>query len=210
MFFFPILVLVIVFVVWFQWNLRKHSKTYGNGIKEFLENEKAFNFIKKKSIDPDLFFVPEIEKLPIKDYPDTEEFSRIISKQKKVIDKAALTMIRLNKNMKNNDIKQKFGTANLEIITLYEENFNTYVRALNDWAEALNKRNEYADAENALKNAIDIGSEYSKTYILLADIYKAQSDESALGLLLDKIKNESAIKDNDVALKKVIEYINIR
>jgi hypothetical protein len=138
----------------------------------------------KKSISPELIFVPDISVLPVKDYGDDgvdPVMRKVVSqRQTEALKRAAAKMIKFDKKMTNDEIKEEFGYANLEVIAGYETNFERYTQALLRWAQALFDNGERGDAALVLEASVADGAELSKCYTLLADIYYAANNGESL------------------------------
>lgn len=182
--------------------LKKNRNEFDNKYDELIEKERKANLTTMKKINDDIFVTPNINKLPFKDYMESEKNKIILAKQNVVKRKSELKMIHFKEKISNTDLKLKYGINNLENITMYEEHFNSYIRALTEWADELIKREEYKDAENILIESINFGSDLSLSYTLLADIYKLQNDKDKLNSLKDKVNS------SNVNLKqKILNYI---
>ena len=170
---------------------------------KFLEEEMEANAARKKDIEPEFFYYPTLDSLPLHEDADGE-----IKKKQEIVKKHAnLTMIYFPKKPTNLELKKAYGRANLEKITGYEENYSRYISSLVSWANALIENGgegQKDDAINILENTVKLGSEFSKTYMLLADHYKNQDNIEGLNHLLDKIN--VAIADNGIR-HRLVQYI---
>ena len=171
-----------------------------------VEAERRANAARRRDIDPELFITPDIDALPFKEYGQKPEYEPVRFAAAEAKEMSALPMIKTAKDMTNNDIKLKFGVANLEDVAIMEENYNYFIAAMLKWAEELIALREYADAETVLKETVRIGSDFSKSYTLLADVYAAVNDRTALCALYDAASADNFFPD-DVQLKnKVVQY----
>ena len=153
---------------------------------KFLEDEQNANTARSRNVEPEFFYYPNTEGLPLRDNVTGD----IEKKQNLVINCAKLTMVRFPKKMTNLELKSNYGVVNLEKITGYEENYNRYTSVLIAWAEALLEHGgetEISDAITILENTIELGSEYRKTYLRLADHYAGQSNADGLNHLLERV-----------------------
>lgn len=173
-----LILLFFAIVIFVQIKL-KFSKN--NKIHDFLEEEHILDFTPLKEIDKNYFFKSTINLDILNSNCSTkyenllEEF--LISNEKK--------MIHFETEQTNTELKEKFGTSNLNTIAEYENNYRNYFRILNDMSQELINNNEYEIAKYILQFLIHNKSEFSKTYTLLIDIYKETST-----LDLDKFKSE--------------------
>lgn len=198
---FNIPIFLITFVsatIALQVMLRKENNGFAKKLDNLMDDERKANLTVKKNIDANIFIEPDITKLPFKEYSDTPENQKLINIQNLVKRKAELKMVKFDKAVTNTDLKLKFGMNNLENITFYEEHYNSYVKALNDWAEILIKINNISDAEIILKETIDFRSDLSSSFIMLAEIYKMNNNINELNNLKEKIKNSNLKLKNKI------------
>ena len=65
----------------------------------------------------------------------------------------------------NTDLKKSYGPANLELLSIYDQNYSRYIRTLQLMAECIYE--EYPDKAAAiLEYCISIGTDISGTYYL--------------------------------------------
>lgn len=179
------------------------SKKFAFKMDDFLENERQVNMSRKKDISPEFFYKPDISRLPLCGEGGNEKSARL---QALVEKKAALTMIRLTEPMTNTDIKMRFGLSNLENVTNYEENYNGYVRALIDWAEALVQEGKKTEAETILLETVALQSEFSKGYYLLVDLYDSDKRHDEISNLYDIISKVDFLANNPTLKNKILNH----
>ena len=164
--------IVLIFAVAFM--TKRHGRLQDAKNLRFLEDEQAANMARKREIDPELFFHANLENLP--PVPENDPH-RVLRTSKR-------TMIRFEVPESNVDLKKKYGVAQLDSITLYEENFHDFLKSLGDWAQNLHRAGNVDGALQVLTYAINLGSEFRGTYRLAADIYAYERDAHALEQLL--------------------------
>lgn len=174
-----------------------------NKMNDFLKRDMEANFTKSKKINEDIFIIPDTKKLPIKEYPDKEEYKKTKKAQDTVIKKSVLKMVYFTEPISNTDLKFKYGLNNLENITMYEEHYNAYIRSLIEWGKILIENENFQDAEIVLKEAIYFHSDLSINYTLLADIYIKENNKSKFEELKSKIQNSNLKMKN-----KILNYMN--
>lgn len=201
----PIFILFVFFSIIFYAALRSAGKESNKRIKKFLEGEDVSSNIRRKPIDTELFFVPDLDGLPIKEYTaeEAEKFPVLIARQERVIAISKNKMIRFKEPKSNLEVKMQFGTISVEEVANYEESYSQYIYALVNWAESLMEAGNFDDAEKVLSVSIEQGSEISKSFTLLADIYFRNNDKPKMEDLYETV---STI--NIPAQKKAWEHIN--
>jgi len=189
---------------------------------KFLEDEMEANTSRRRDVEEEYFFHPNLAILPVNDKAE----GNIAKKQDMVVRLSDKKMVRFPMKLTNTELKKAYGPSNLEIITGYEENYTRYIGALADWALALletDKTNDKAsdrsehktlevDVEaNAEANAIrileytvELGSEFRKTYTNLADYYRKKGNFDKLDDLMKQVQ----VSFNDEGIKQsLVKYI---
>ena len=189
---------IVIAVMMFIGNKRR-----GNSISRLLEEDMNANYTRSREIEPENFFTPDLSCLPIRDTAT----GIILKKQEMVIGSSSKKMVYFSKKMSNIELKSKYGLATFDKITGYEENYTRYISALISWAEALLDDGGYQQKKDAiiiLENTVSLGSDYRKTYKLLADYYTGNADVKGLDYLLEGIR--SAFRDEGIK-RSLINYI---
>jgi len=179
-------------------------------IEEEIERDRVANFARRKDIPENLFYVPDLENLPIKDYPNNDDtFYSVITSQKKVTEKVNLKMLKLSPPLSNVEIKERFGYANLEDIIDYEENYYEYIHALNNFAVSLIKINDIESAEKVLLSSIlEMESNIIKTYSLLFKIYLDTNEKNKLTEIYEHIISSPSLEHEDDLKSKIKNQYN--
>jgi len=188
-------------VLGLQIMMRKNKVDFKKTLENIYEKERQANLSKKKEIEKEFYVIPDKNILPIKNYDDTPENKKITDIQKLALKKAELTMIKFDEPISNTDLKLRYGFANLEIITIYEEHYNSYMQTLVKWAKVLFEKGNLSDSEIILNEAIRLKCDLSGAYMLLIDIYKQRNDSEKLKNLIKTVENSK------LKLKaKILEY----
>jgi len=192
----------------FAWLRYRHNKTsrgrYEN-LEAFNASEMESNFIRKKDIDPEYFVQADLARLPFTE-PCTggDPFRRL---QENVKNAAGKKMLRLPRAMDNREVKLAFGTAHLELVTQYEENYHRFMIALLKWGEALLAAGERSGGEAVLKESVRLGSEFSKTYALLANLYIQNGEHEKLEQLHSRAASPDFLPNSPDARKTILQAI---
>ena len=191
-------VLVMLFVIGSIWLFMriKFNKRYTLR-DQFLEKEREANTARSNKVETEYFFTPDTSVLPFNESAEGD----VAEAQSKVLRVAEATMIRFPEKRSNLELKSAYGVVNLETVTGYEENYNRYIEALVSWAEALLGQENKEDAVKVLEHTVELGSDYRKTYMHLADYY---TDAKKLDALLDRVAEyfiDEGIK------RQIVQYI---
>ena len=196
----PAMTIFISVLIFIGVTMKVRSRKYGKDFEDFITEERNANALKSKPIEENRFFTPDLTLFPIKPYANGDD---LVSRQQiEVVQRGSKKMIRFDAPMTNLELKHKYGTVNLEKITEHEENFFTFIYAVNSWAEAMITAEDFDGAEKALKGGIKCGAETSKTYTMLADIYFRLNKKSEMRELHEAVKNS-----NMPAQEKTLDYI---
>lgn len=171
---------MLAFFIWLclfiTYKMRKADRERTASIENFIETEREANETRRKDIDPSLFYTPDLSALPIRGDNSKQE--------EKVLKLSERTMIRFPGRVTNIELKKAYGPMQLEIITQYEESFNSYLSALIELAEFRIENGLENEALRILEHTLSLGSEYKKSYSLTADLYAmAHNSEGLEGLL---------------------------
>ena len=167
---FPILASIIIVAFFFFISMRRVSRKEEARELSFWEKERKSNNVRKKSLENlDYISIP-INVLPFgtsNNNPELENFEQevLALKDEKIVNLTGIT---------NTDLKLEYGTANITQLSLYDQNYTSLVRALQNWGKALYDEGRYEDATKVLEFAVKTRSDITATYKLLIDMYKTK------------------------------------
>ena len=145
----------------------------------FWNRENEANHTRRQDISGLSYITIPFEKFPmdICDNPEIKEFEQTLTElsSKKILNLGSQT---------NTDLKLKYGPANLEMLGEYDENFSILCRTLVSYAECLLKLGYRKEAQIVLEFGISCGSDHSRNYRMLADLYQEQHQTKELASLL--------------------------
>ena len=157
---FPFLAIFIVFCLILAFYIRKNDAAQKKVQDEFWEKERLSNAVRKKDISQLDYITIPFDKIPVKLKTSTEEqFFQLA-------DKPMLNFVGIS----NTDLKLQYGTANLDILTEYENNFLNFVALLPDYATELIEAGEKETALMLLEFAVDANADSRKIDNLLAQL----------------------------------------
>lgn len=185
----------VVFLLWLQYEIKKHSRYDDKKQKEYWAREREANSTRKKSMDDLVFITLPLETFPMDIMTEDEkiveyhETIRHLSKEKIV----NLTGI------SNTDLKLKYGVANLPVLSQYDQCYTHLARTLQLWAAHLYENGYEEECTTLLEFAVNTNTDVSGTYRLLAHIYVKNGSKDKLDWL--KTKTDSI----NSAMKKPID-----
>lgn len=171
--------LFIFFIFLLAYFRKKGNQNQETVEAAFWERENEANHTRRQDISGLPYITIPLEKFPmdICDNPEIKELEDTLTElsQKKILNLGHQT---------NTDLKLKYGPANLDELDKCDENFSTLCRTLVSYAECLLKLGYQKEAQVILEFGISCGSDHSRNYSMLADLYQEQGNTSALNELL--------------------------
>lgn len=184
----PLLSVVIMLLVIFWVFKRRGDLLYKEKDSErrrYLELEHRANFARKKALDDELFFEPDLSKYPVDcEFKAGEEGLK--AARKRFVKQAGKKMV-VRLDTSNRDLKNAYGAEHLYAIADYEENLTGFFHAGNAFAKSLIENGYTKEAKTLLNALISDNSDMSQTYILLAGILSDSDGETEIDELYEKI-----------------------
>ena len=149
---FPILAIFIVFCLLLHYYIRKGDGSQQKAMDDFMEKERKSNAVRKKDISKLEYITIPFDKIPVKLETSTEKAFFALA------DKPMINLIGIS----NTDLKLEYGTANLEILTQYENNFLDFVSLVPDYAAELSEAGEKETALMLLEFAVSANADSRK------------------------------------------------
>lgn len=171
----------------------------------FWERENQANHTRRQDISGLPYITIPFEKFPmdICDNPEIKELEATLTElsSQKILNLGHQT---------NTDLKLKYGPANLDELDKCDENFSTLCRTLVSYAECLQKLGYRKEAQVVLEFGISCGSDHSRNYCLLADLYQEQGKTKELEELLAKANSlDSLMKQSIVSyIEKMLPSVS--
>lgn len=171
----------IIFTSTLSLVIRRHNRSDENIQRQFWERERQANQVRRKPLD-DLDYVSiPLDALPVtvmenditvRDCLDTLS----ILAGEKIVNFAGLT---------NTDLKLTYGTANITVLSQYDQNFTLLVQTLQKWAETLYQAGHTDETRQILEYAVSIHSDAGTSYRLLASLYDQDGEQTKVAALYD-------------------------
>ena len=149
---FPFLAIFIVFCIALSFYIRKGDASQQKVLDEFWEKERKSNAVRKKDISKLDYITIPLDKIPVKLGSSTEKAIFALAEQ------PMLNLVGIS----NTDLKLEYGTANLETLTQYENNFLDFVALLPDYTAELSEAGEKETALMLLEFAVNINADSRK------------------------------------------------
>jgi tetratricopeptide (TPR) repeat protein len=196
------LISFIIFVVWLRYEINKSKKSSDKHHGDFWEREQQSNFSRKADISSLDYIIVPMDELPFV-HTQEDDLSRIqeqvkLSSQKKLLNLSSST---------NTDLKLKYGTANLSLLSEYDQNYSNFIQNLYKWAKLLYEKGYLAEAEKVLELGITYHSDISGNYTLLANLYKDKNDFDSIGKLIKKAEELNTLMKDSI-IKSLTKIMN--
>lgn len=174
--------IVIIFVLWLNYEIRKTNRLSKKGTEEFWKKESRANKTRKADISNLDYIKVPYEKLPLKDNPD----ETINSYRDTILSQSEKKILNLS-SFSNTELKLKYGASNINLLAEYDNNYTILVSILQKWGERLYQLGYHKEALAVLETAVECKTDVRKTYELLAKIYMEQGSPDKISLLMDTI-----------------------
>lgn len=195
----PFFASFIVFCIWLSFQLKRQRKKENRLSDSYWEREAAANQTRKQPLDDLEYITIPFDFLPMQTLADEEEVAechRLLSdlSEQKIVNFTGFT---------NTDLKLRYGVANINLLTDYDQNYTILVRTLQKWASLLYRRGYIEEAKTILEFAVSTKTDISTTYSLLAEIYQKTGQSEKIESLLQIAEGlRSAMKPSIVRTLK--------
>lgn len=180
-----LLAVIMIILLTFAFLRSRAIKKEQAAIDGFWDREEQANSTKKKDISQLDYIVIPLDKLPFSNTEDKN--SPLYEYENTVKDLANQKILNLT-GYSNTDLKLMYGSANLDELSLADQNFTTLARTLSKWGDYLLQENKSSEAQAVYEYAVECKSDISSIYINLAKIYKAINPQG-ISQLIEQAKN---------------------
>ncbi len=190
---FPFLASFIIVCIVSNLLMRRTSRKVEEREEAFWEKELRSNSVRKKSLDNLEYVHIPVDLLPFGTAGEdsvlqSAEDELLALKDEKIVNFTGIT---------NTDLKLEYGTANITVLSQYDQNYTAMVIALQKWGQELYNQCRYEDAMQVLEFAMRTRTDITGTYKLLVDMYKTK-----LGY------NEAKIREKLEAMLPIAKDLN--
>lgn len=176
----PFLASFIIVLAVISHLIRKHNREMQKEQQAFWSKERAANSVRKKTLDNLKYITIPFEKLPCDCHAGDPVIADVLDSLRVLSERQIVNLTGIT----NTDLKLTYGTANITVLTEYDQNFTMLVTSLQKWASALYELGAVEETKDILEYAVSVDSDVSSTYELLADIYRSENNTQALDNLI--------------------------
>ena len=191
---FPFLASFLLFSALITYEVHKSRRIEENSIKKFLERERESNNVRKKDLDSLPYISIPLENFPMNLLCDRDDIKEIHHQLKTLSTKKIVNLTGIS----NTDLKLTYGTANITVLTEYDQNYTILARTLYKWGKLLYEADFIPQAKQVLEFGIETGSDISGNYKLLAIIYNQEGNDGKIQELLDKASTLNSLMKNSI------------
>lgn len=190
-----VLASLILFCGLIAYENKKHKKMHNNQEKSFWAKEREANNVRRKSLDDLEYISIPLDTFPTNLMPEDETVADCL----KILQELCSQKIVNFTGISNTDLKLMYGAPNINLLTEYDQNYTLLARTLQKWAVVLYKNGYVDETQTILEFAISTKTDVSKSYYLLADIYKQKEQPEKIQHLIDVAGTlNSALKNSIV------------
>lgn len=200
--YFLILVGTIIFAVVLSFSLKRTRRETNQVSERFWEREAASNLTRKVSPDT----LPYIH-IPIETFPIGKHQDSVLDKCEKILLSLKDRKI-LNLTGKTaTDLKSAYGPANLPLLDECDMNYTELVRTIADYGSRLHELGFDNECITVLEFGIDILTDISANYKLLAVLYAQRNEPDKIARLRETAGGLDSLMKNSI-LKSLEEVSN--
>lgn len=162
----------------------------------FWERETAANFARRQDISRLPYITIPLDTFPI-GICENEELFGYESALQSLSEKQILNL----SGQSNTDLKLKYGAANFPVLSECDDNFALLCSTIAAYGECLLNLGCEKEARTVLEFGISCGTDVSKNYLLLGNLYQKQGDYSALSVLKEQAAALDSVMKNSILAK---------
>lgn len=195
-FFFPIFGIFIIFVLWSSYE-RKKADRISNKIKDdFWTLESNANNVRKQPLDNENYIIIDNNLLINNLWPDHPEDEQLTNLSEVLVSLSDKRILNLT-GKTSTDIKLKYGVANLNEVSSYDDNFTLMVQTISNYGTRLIELGNSSAAISVLEFGIDSLTDISSNYKHLAQLYIDAGTPDKIDHLIETAQNlDSLMKDS--------------
>ena len=191
---------LIILVVFISYNIKKQTKARSETEKAFWEREQRSNSVRRKSLDSLTYVKIPLETFPTHLMNDNSDVMECIEILETLTSQKIVNLT----GWSNTDLKLEYGTANLTLLSEYDQNYTVLVRTLQKWADLLIRNHYQEEAVPLMEFAVTTGSDVSRTYYALADYYTSTGQSGEIRRLRE-IAGNLRSSSRDIIVKHLRE-----
>lgn len=196
----------IAFCVVLSISIKRQTRQAREKEKNFWAREARANSVRRKSLDG-LDYI----KIPLETFP-THILQNDSTVQECISTLEALTSQKIVNltGYTNTDLKLEYGTANITLLSEYDQNYTVLVGTLQKWADILLETGYVEEATVLMEFAVSTGTDISRTYYELADYWASQGEVSQVDRLITMAGNLRSSNKEAIVKNLREKYLTVR
>lgn len=162
----------ILFTIIISYNIKKQARRGKRDDRDFWARETQANSVRRKSLDGLRYIRIPLEQFPTHLLNDNATVLECIETLETL---TSLKIVNLT-GWSNTDLKLEYGTANITVLSEYDQNYTLLVRTLQKWADELISSGYEREAAVIMEFAVSTNTDISNTYYRLADYWISQGE----------------------------------
>ena len=177
---FYVLASLFIFVLVIFHNVRKSGRQQALEEKSFWEKERMANEVRRKSLDGLDYIQIPLDSLPMHLMEEDAKVAECL----RVINELSMQPIVNLTGFSNTDLKLEYGTANITVLSEYDQNYTLLANTLQQWADLLYNKGYAEETRQILEFAVSTRTDVSRTYDILSDIYVTNGESNRISELV--------------------------
>lgn len=157
----------LVFIIMIFFVIRAQQRKIKEQEAEFWSREARANSVRRMPLDDLKYIHIPLEAFPSHLMNDDPEVLEYINTLESLTSRKIVNFT----GKSNTDLKLEYGTANLDVLTEYDQNYTVLVRTLQKWADRLIEGGLQKEAAVLMEFAVSTGTDIGRTYYCLAEYY---------------------------------------
>lgn len=191
---FPFFASFIILIITITLASKRAEKKRRRHNEDFWDKERKANSVRRKSLDDLEYIAIPFHSLPM----DTASEDEIIAGCHRDLENLQNEKIVNLTGFSNTDLKLEYGTANITLLSQYDQNYTLFVRAMQEWGKRLYDLGFLDDALTVLEYAIATRTDISSTYYLAASIYHQKGQDEKIRHLLVVAETLQSVMKNSI------------
>lgn len=191
---FPFLASFIIFVIVIKRAAGRQQRIKQKEEESFWARERRSNSVRKKSLDNLDYIKIPLEKLPLDLLTEDPAVEGCVTTIRELADTPIVNLT----GYSNTDLKLEYGTANITRLSQYDQSYTLLASTLQKWAEYLYQAGYMQETLQILEFALSTGTDVSKTYYLLAEIYTVRGEQDKIRQLIDAAEGLRSISRSSI------------
>lgn len=183
-----------------SFSIRRQNKQRKQQEDAFWDRERRANNVRRKSLDGLSYITIPLETFPTHLLQDNAVVRECIETLSALTSQKIVNLT----GWSNTDLKLEYGTANINLLSEYDQNYTVLVRTLQKWADELLAAGFADEAAVLMEFAVNTGTDVGATYYKLADYRASMGQWEQIDGLIEKAQGLNSL-NKDVILKHLRE-----